>query len=59
MSIFLFIGIAIGTFIGNWLICPLIIKGRTFTDGFFIGLIAAIIVLIVMVIFKTVTYFLN
>jgi hypothetical protein len=31
-----------GVFIGNWLIVPILTK-RTFKDGFFIGLIAAVI----------------
>ena len=35
---------ATGTFIGNWLIVPLIFE-RTFKEGFAIGILAALIVL--------------
>lgn len=38
--------VALGTFLGNWLVCPLLIPNRTFGDGFAIGLIAAVLVLI-------------
>ena len=36
--------VAIGVFVGNWLVVPLFC-GRTFTEGFYIGLIAAALVL--------------
>ena len=39
------IAFALGIWAGNWL-TPLIVKGRSFTDGFFIGMIAAILFLI-------------
>jgi len=32
--------LALGVFIGNWLIVPLFLRSRTFKDGFFVGLIA-------------------
>ena len=38
--------LALGLFFGNWLIIPLLPLGRSFTEGFFIGLIAAVIVLV-------------
>lgn len=38
---------ALGIFVGNWLVCPLILPNRSFTDGFAIGLIAAILVMII------------
>jgi hypothetical protein len=37
--------LAVGVFVGNFLIVPLFIKERTFTDGFYIGLIAAGLIL--------------
>jgi hypothetical protein len=36
--------LGLGVFIGNWLVCPLIFKERTFKDGFAIGLIAFFLV---------------
>ena len=38
----LFIGLPLGLFIGNWLIVPLF-GLRSFREGFFIGLIAAVL----------------
>ena len=46
MNMFPF-AVAIGIFLGNWLVCPLILPSRSFTDGFAIGLIAAVLVLII------------
>jgi high-affinity Fe2+/Pb2+ permease len=40
-----FIALAFGVFIGNWLLVPLFIKDRPFKDGFWIGLIAAVLIL--------------
>ena len=37
--------LAAGVFIGNWLVVPLFFRSRTHVDGFFIGLIAAALVL--------------
>ncbi len=37
--------LAIGVFMGNWLVVPLL-TDRTHTDGFWIGVIAAILILI-------------
>jgi hypothetical protein len=37
--------LALGVFFGNWLFVPLLQQNRTWTDGFFIGLIAAVLVL--------------
>ena len=37
--------LALGVFVGNWLVVPLVLKKRSFKDGFFIGLISAVIVL--------------
>lgn len=39
--------LALGLFIGNWLVVPLILPGRSFKDGFFVGLIAATLILVV------------
>lgn len=39
--------VALGVFVGNWLVCPLILPNRSFTDGFAIGLIAAVLVLVI------------
>lgn len=40
-----FIGLPLGLFIGNWLIVPLF-GLRSFGEGFFIGLIAAVLSII-------------
>jgi hypothetical protein len=40
-----------GVFIGNFLMVPLIFE-RTFKDGFFIGILAAIIIVIIHILFK-------
>lgn len=45
------IPLALGVFVGNWLIVPLFLK-RSFKDGFFIGLIAAVLVFIFTSLFK-------
>jgi len=36
--------LALGVFFGNWLVVP-VFSERTFTDGFWIGLIAAVLVM--------------
>ena len=41
------VAVALGVFLGNWLVCPLIFPNRTFTDGFAVGAIAAVLVLII------------
>ena len=46
MTAFPFV-VVLGVFVGNWLVCPLIMHNRTFKDGFFIGLIAAVLVLMI------------
>ena len=46
--------LAIGVFVGNWLIAPLIFK-RTFKDGFWIGLLAAMFTLMIMLVFTALT----
>jgi hypothetical protein len=38
---------ALGGFFANWLVVPLIFRSRTHKDGFFIGVIAAILVLVI------------
>lgn len=38
--------LAAGVLVGNWLIVPLILESRSHSDGFFIGLIAAVIILL-------------
>lgn len=38
--------LALGVFLGNWLVQPFIVPGRTFEDSFWIGVIAAFIVMI-------------
>jgi uncharacterized membrane protein YeaQ/YmgE (transglycosylase-associated protein family) len=38
--------LALGVFVGNWIMAPFFSKSRTHLDGFFIGIIAAVIVLI-------------
>jgi hypothetical protein len=43
--------IALGVLLGNWILSPFIATDRTHTDGFFIGFVAAIIVLVIFVIF--------
>ena len=40
-----YLSIALGVFVGNWLVVPAVFDSRTVTDGFFIGLIAAVLVL--------------
>lgn len=40
------IGLALGTFVGNWLLLPFVSSSRTHTDGFCIGLIAAAIIFV-------------
>jgi hypothetical protein len=42
--------LALGTFIGNWLIIPAL-TDRTFKDGFWTGVIAAILVVVFAVVF--------
>ena len=37
-------GLALGVFVGNWLVVPLLFK-RTFKEGFAIGVIAALLML--------------
>ena len=37
--------VALGTFLGNWLLVPLFFDNRTHMEGFFIGVLAAVIVL--------------
>jgi len=37
--------LATGVFIGNWLVVPLFFRSRTHKDGFFIGVIAAVLVI--------------
>jgi hypothetical protein len=39
------LALAAGVFIGNWLVVPLFFRSRTHKDGFFIGVIAAILVI--------------
>ena len=41
----MYIWLAAGVFIGNWLVVPLVFNGTTHKDGFFNGLIAAALVL--------------
>jgi len=38
--------LALGVFFGNWLAIPLVLKKRSFRQGFLIGVIAAILVLL-------------
>jgi hypothetical protein len=38
--------LALGVFVGNWLVVPFFIKRRPYKDGFFIGVLAAIFSLI-------------
>ena len=38
--------LALGVLVGNWLVVPMFFSNRTFTDGFFIGCIAAALVLL-------------
>ncbi len=45
------IPLALGVFLGNWFVVPLVFESRSFTDGFFIGLIAAVLVLIFYAVF--------
>lgn len=35
--------LALGLFLGNWLVVPLFFPNRTHKDGFFIGVIVAIL----------------
>lgn len=42
--------LALGVFLGNWFLVPLLFKRRTFTEGFFVGLVAAILVLVFCVV---------
>ena len=39
--------LALGVFVGNWLVSPAVVSGRTLWDGFWIGIIAACLVLLV------------
>lgn len=48
----LLLGISFGLFLGNWLIVPIFFKKRTHKDGFFIGLIAMILTLILWIFVK-------
>lgn len=43
--------LALGVFLGNWLLCPLISQ-RSFKEGFWIGLMAAVLVLLAQPIVK-------
>lgn len=45
-NIELFVGLAIGVFLGNWILVPHFVRERTHTEGFVIGLISALIILI-------------
>ncbi len=45
-NIELYFGLATGVFLGNWLLVPYFARERTHTDGFFIGLIGALIILV-------------
>jgi len=45
------IALVLGVFMGNWLVAPLFIKERTHKDGFYIGLIAAILCIVIFTIF--------
>ena len=38
--------LALWLLIGNWLLVPLVSSTRTFTDGFYIGLIVAVLVMV-------------
>jgi hypothetical protein len=49
---YFFLMIAFGVFIGNWLVSPLIIHSRSFTDGFWIGVIAAALVMVFYFVFR-------
>ena len=40
-----YLSLALGVFVGNLLVVPTVFDSRTVTDGFFIGLIAALLVL--------------
>lgn len=44
--------LALGVFLGNWLIVPTIFNQRSRTDGFCIGLLAAGIIVLGIYIFK-------
>jgi len=46
------ISLAIVVFIGNWLVAPLFFRRKSFTDGFAIGLISAVLFLVFYKIFK-------
>ena len=35
--------VILGVFFGNWLVVPIIRKDTSFTDGFWVGVIAAVI----------------
>lgn len=39
------LALALGVFLGNWLVVPLFLRSRTHKDGFFVGVIAAILVI--------------
>ncbi len=43
MDQFGFIAMALGLFFGNWFVSPFIVRGRSFKDGFFVGLITVVI----------------
>jgi hypothetical protein len=45
MSGYVYVILAIGVFVGNWLVVPLLFKNKTHTYGFFVGLIAAVLIL--------------
>jgi hypothetical protein len=45
----LLLGMALGTFLCNWLIVPLF-GFRSFRDGFWVGLIAAGLILLILVV---------
>jgi len=43
--------LALGVFFGNWILCPLF-GFRSFKDGFWVGIIAAILVIIFVFVFN-------
>ncbi len=43
--------LALGVFFGNWIVVPLLFGKRRFKDGFFIGFIAMLLVIILKAIF--------
>jgi hypothetical protein len=51
MNIYFGLVLALGVFLANWLVVPLFFLSRTHKDGFFIGVIAAAIVMILCKVF--------